>query len=172
MRKRDSARVCAHYGSRSIGLLAAVQHWCVRASGGEGGRWASVSSSPWCPLNTLLWDLSVKDAWREEIGAFKRWRGEKTFTSALCKQCNRQPAPCGFSNGLSDRDIQGQTCINSYLAFKPRGPDAGQVDGLILPRVQLHHDGICIHDLHHLYRRGQKENSVMQRKRKTERSTS
>lgn len=39
-----------------------------------------------------------------------------------------------------------------YLSFNPGGPNAGQVDGLVLPRVELDYHGIGVDHLHHLQR--------------------
>lgn len=42
------------------------------------------------------------------------------------------------------------------LPLQPRRSDAGQVDGLVVSGVQLHHNGISIQHLHHLWARRQK----------------
>lgn len=43
--------------------------------------------------------------------------------------------------------------MGSYLSLIPGGSDAGQVDGLVLARVELHHHGVGVDHLHHLGRR-------------------
>lgn len=45
----------------------------------------------------------------------------------------------------------------SYLALVPGGPDAGQVDGLVVPRVELHHQGVGVDHLHHLEEGGRRD---------------
>lgn len=44
--------------------------------------------------------------------------------------------------------------LSSYLALNPGGSNAGQVNCFVFSRVQLHNNGICIHNLHHLHSRG------------------
>lgn len=41
--------------------------------------------------------------------------------------------------------------------FQSGRPDAGEVDGLVVPRIQFHHHGVCIEHLHHLGEEGSRD---------------
>lgn len=40
----------------------------------------------------------------------------------------------------------------SAVPLQPGGSDAGQMNGFVVPGVQLHHDGVGVQHLHHLGR--------------------
>lgn len=57
-----------------------------------------------------------------------------------------------------------------YLALNPGGSNAGQVNCFVFTRVQLHNNGICIHNLHHLHN-GKQNKTFMRSERRVKEVT-